>query len=72
MNDDNEPDEALLDSVEGIMLELLSDDDPAKREEFIRALIHDGLTDRETIEELVRETLENKAAMRGLLKGDHT
>lgn len=63
---EKEVSEELVDGVEGLMLELLSHDDPAKRAEFIAALIHDGF-DPELVRELSENLLANKAAMKGIL-----
>jgi len=50
-----------------LMLELLADDDPVKRADFIAALIHDGF-DPELVEELSEAALANKTAMQTILR----
>ena len=60
-------DQALQDDVEILMLELLADDDPVKRADFIAALIHDGF-DPELVEELSEAALANKTAMQTILR----
>ncbi len=62
----SEINEELEDGVEGIMLDLLSSDDPAERAKFIAALIHDGF-DPDLVRELSETALANKAALRNIL-----
>lgn len=59
-------DDPLYDAVEGIMLRLLSSDDPVEREAFIAALIHDGF-DPDLVRGMAEMTLANKTALKSVL-----